>query len=626
MQASKADLSMALKLEQLQRNLDAIQGTMKDFYKLAEGSKELRELVTNQITQYALSVRASKLDKDELENFFKFPYVIIPGKHEAEFYLAIPKFVDAQFGYLHKVTESFNIFLVNRYVDWLGELPEAIKKELNMPDPLDVYFDGTYLVGPDIKKAKEKYGKYIKGTEKGKLLVDKSRHFELLANLIKDGILPFVPKPVPQEDMVERRCDFELRDYQKDAWEEFLTYSNIGVFFPPSTGKTFLGIYGMTHIKGPHLVAVPTRTLIEQWEERIELYTDLTKDDVEVMTYHRAWKQTKKYKLVIVDEVHHLPANEFSKMATIPRDYFMGLSATPQREDNREEYIFALSGKPVGLAWPVFKKLGIIQNPTMNVWILKNEVDKMKRLATLLEEQKKTIIFSDSIELGRIVSKRFNIPHIYAETKQRLVKIHEALCSVVSRVGDEGISLPDIERVIEISWLYGSRRQELQRFTRLLHGQGTKGEGHILMTVEEYQRDHKRLFGIMDKGFKIVLHREGVSEKMIQKPLKHAQQRRPTTMPNKPITLETNHPILSMPGIQKQLITLNTRERNFINLLFQREGKPVSKEAAAMLLGFSSTHSFEATLRFKKLEDMKLIQKEGKSSYKADLTLMGFAK
>jgi len=563
MQASKGDLSVVLKLEQLQRNLDAIQGTMKDFYKLAEGSQEVRELVTNQITQYALSIRASKLDKDELQNFFKFPYVIIPGKHEAEFYLAIPKFVDAQFGWLHKVTPSFNIFLVNRYVDWLGELPEAIKKELNMPDPLDVYFDGTYLVGPDAKKAKEKYGKYIKGIEKGKLLVDKSRHFEFLANLIKDGILPFVPKPVPQEDMVERRCDFELRDYQKDAWEEFLTYSNIGVFFPPSTGKTFLGIYGMTHIKGPHLVAVPTRTLIEQWEERIELYTDLTKDDVEVMTYHRAWKQTKKYKLVIVDEVHHLPANEFSKMATIPRDYFMGLSATPQREDQREEYIFALSGKPVGLAWEIFKKLGIIQSPPMHVWILKNEVDKMKRL-------------SDSIELGKIVSKRFNIPHIYAETKQRLVKIHESICSVVSRVGDEGISLPDIERVIEISWLHGSRRQELQRFTRLLHGQGTKGEGHILMTAQEYQTDHKRLFGIMDKGFKIVLHREGVSEKMItQKPLKDAQQRHPATlpanMPSKITDFEAQHPILSLPGIKKKLALLRDVERKCVTLLFQRE-------------------------------------------------------
>lgn len=627
------DLGIQLKVQQLARTLDIAVESLKDFTKLAEGSEEIREWATNEITKYALSIKTSKLDKDELENFFKYPYCIIPGKHEGEYYLAIPKFIDAHFGWLHKVTPSYNIFMVNKYVDWLGELPAALKKELKFPDPLDVYLDGDHLVGSDVNKAYTKYAGYVKKKEKnGTLLIDKSRHFELLVSLIKDGILPFVPKPLAQEDIVERKCDFQLRDYQEAAWKEFAKYSNIGAFFPPSTGKTFLALFAMTHIKGPHLVVVPTRLLMEQWKERIELYTDLTEDEYEVMTFYKGIKQDKKYKLLIIDEVHHLPSNEFSKLSTVKRDYCIGLSATPQREDQREEYIFALTGKPVGLSWETFKKLGIIQNPTLNVWIVKNEQDRMRRLGSILEEKMKTIIFCDYIEMGKTYADKFKIPFVYGDSKDKLAKIKDTETSIVSRVGDEGISLPDIRRVIEISWLHGSRRQELQRFTRLLHGQGIQGEGHIIMTISEYQQDHKRLFGIMDKGFKIVLHREGISEKVIQQ--SHDQAPKSSAKKNQKLQIsntvqeyqiQSNHPILSLPGIKKKLAQLTKPEQKLIELLYTREKEDFSGEGLAMLLGYLTWDSFRHVIDFKKLQSMKLISRS-KGKFKADLSLIGLAK
>jgi len=599
---TKQDLSFQLKIEQLRRILDNAAQAVEDFTKLAEGSNQLKEDAENEITKYALSLRSSKLDKDELGSFFQYPYCILPAKREGEYYLAIPKFINAQFGWLEKVTPSYNIFLVNKYVDWLGELPQALKKELKFPDPLNLFFDGEYLVGPDIAKAKEKYAQFIKREEKdGRLLIDKSKHFEMLANLIKDGILPFIPKPIEPEDYTERKCDFELRPYQKEAWEEFKKYSNIGAFFPPSTGKTFLGIYAMTHIKPPHLVVVPSKLLIEQWKERIELYTDLQPNEYDVMTYYAGIKSDKKYKLMIIDEAHHLPANEFSKLATIQKDYCMGLSATPQREDGREEYIFALTGKPVGLAWEHFKKLGIIANPPLHVWIVKNETDRIKQVDELLRTERKTIIFADSIEMGRTYSKRFDIPHVYGDTKQRLSKIQDNLVTIVSRVGDEGVSLPDIERVIEISWLYGSRRQELQRFTRLLHGKGTSGEGHIIMTVQEYQSDHKRLFGIMDKGFKIVLHREGIEDREISKVPISAQPRprlyaRPTrTTTAKPEELtntlsEQQYPLLKYLGIRKIVESLSKGQRKVMLFLIdpQNQNQSFTVQQIAMSLGYKN--------------------------------------
>src|SRR3990167_9833997 len=264
--SNQKSLDISLQFENINRHLSQAKEAIKDFQKLAQDSDELREWASDQITRFALSVRASKLDKDELNNFFDYPYVIIPGKNDNERYLAIPKFIDAQFGWLHKVTPSFNIFLVNPYVDWLGELPDAIKKEMKFPDPLDVFLDGEHLTGSDTKKAFEKYSQYITKKEKdGRLLIDKSRHFEFLAKLIKDGIRPFTYKPIDKEDFIERKCDFEPRDYQLEAFDVFKKYSNIGAFFPTSTGKTFLGLYAMTHVKGSWIIAVPSRLLVEQW-------------------------------------------------------------------------------------------------------------------------------------------------------------------------------------------------------------------------------------------------------------------------------------------------------------------------------------------------------------------------
>lgn len=618
------DLSLALKIEQLKHNLDKASTAIKDFEIVAKESVEIREYVTNEIAKYALSIRSSKLDKDELNNFFKSPYCVLPGKHEGECFLAIPKFIDTHFGWLHKVTPSYNIFLVNQYVDWLGELPAALKKEMKFPDPLDIRLDGSYLVGSDTDKVLQKYSKFVSKQKDGRLLVDKSQHFEMLASLIKDGILPFTPKPVNKDDLVNRKCEFELRDYQLEAWKEFLKYSNIGAFFPPSTGKTWLGMYALTHVQGPHVVAVPSRILVEQWIERIELYTDLkvtddmTKEgyDVYVGTYQSVIKAKIKFKLKIIDEVHHLPANEFSKLATIESEYCIGLSATPQREDEREEYIFALTGKPVGIAWETFKKLGIIQNPPMHVWIVKNEMGRVRQLENLLQSQMKTIIFCDSIEMGKIISKRFDLPHIHGASKERLEAIQDAPVSVVSRVGDEGVSLPDIERVIEVNWLHGSRRQELQRFTRLLHGKGTKGEAHIIMTGVEYQADHKRLFGLMDKGFQVILHREGEKEThftgytkdtRVQTKPKERQVREERKEVSKPIKFETNHAILKLPGVLKLAAQLITNEQKAVDAFYNMPKEIFTAKRICRMLGYKEVK--DSNIVFGKLVKLGFIKK-----------------
>lgn len=625
-----------LKMLRVRALVDQIKAALPSLEELASTTDEIRGDIQQQIANYALSLKTTKLKPEELEAFFKKPYLTLPVPgHRDNWYLIIPRFVDIQVGWLERQTEAYNVFLVNRYVEWLGDLPEEIKKQLGFKPGLHLELQGDQLVGPreDLEKAWGKYRPFLKDRDDKRIIINQRRAFDLIASLVKDGILPFSPHPVQQSDLVDKPVDFELRDYQRDAWNKFLLYSNIGVFYPASVGKTFLGLYAMSKVKGPHLVVVPTRLLMEQWVDRIEAHTQLKPEEYVVTTYQGAIKKQagKEWGLKIIDEVHHMPANQFSKLALIKSKYIIGLTASPTREDGREEYIFALTGYPVGLGWQHFKEMGIIKSPLCHVWLLKNFEAKIARLKALLQEEKKTLIFSDSIETGKIIASRFNLPHIYGETKERLSQIQEAQVSVISRVGDEGVSLPDIERVIEVSWLFGSRRQELQRFTRLLHGQTRDpGEHHILMTVDEYLHDRKRLFSVMDKGFKLEIHREGVSEESINKRIESPMPyHRRTTKTNgaeetsqQPIMEGSIAGIMNLPGVKKIMAGLNGSQKRVYELLIKNDGQWFKKSSLPLLLGYTSENSMMASVNFPEMYQRGLIEqrrtKEG-TEYRANI-------
>ncbi len=618
----------SLQIEHLMRKIDEIKSIFPALKELAKGSEEIRDKVTSEITKFAMSIRSMRLDQDELNSFFDYPYVISKEKGDGEHqrHLAIPKFCDVQLGYLDRVTESFNVFVINPYVDLLGEIPDHVRKELDIPDPLDLKLEGDYLYGPDIEKAKKEFPEFIKSqTKDGRLLVDKSRYFEFLVKMIKKGIRPFAKKSIPQDCFVNRKCDFILRDYQEKIWKQFLEFSFCGIFIPPSTGKTFIGIYGTTHLKGPHIIAMRTTTLVEQWIERIELYTDLKVSDkysddesidVFVFTYQSAIKygHKRKWGLRIIDEAHHVPSNMFSKLLSIQCAYGMGLTASPFREDDRTPYIFAFTGHAIGLDWTTFRKLGIIQNPECHVWIVKNDKERIIKVKEILatHHRGKALIFCDIIEYGENLSKELNVPFVHGKSKIKLQALKDNDVIIGSRIFDEGISF-DITLTIEVKWLFGSRSQELQRVTRSLHNsinKGIPGKHHIIFTAAEYIHDHKRLFSLYDKGFKIEIHREGVDEKVIEKAMNrsNAKKQNNNIGPRKIIPFETDHPVLSLPGIQKKLGFLNKKQQQLVTLLFTKDNKEFTQHQLAMLLGFANDNSFRVTIQLKKLKEMELIK------------------
>ena len=464
------------------------------------------------------------IDIDALSAFCKKPYVILP-KAKNEYWIIVPRYVRFQLGWLERQTESYNIFVVNKYIDWIAPLPHDLKARLGLEGYLSKAV--IHARGPgessilevgdgEIDRAWDKYKKRLTSKVRGKddqFYIKRGTEWDLLAELIQDGMLPFEPKPIDDKDLREDLGTIELRDYQKRAWDALETYGAIGVFWAPGAGKTFLSLYAGNRIKGSKLVVVPMKTLVEQWNSRIRKYATHPQE-WEVKTYQYitmksrlAKYQKKKYKVIIFDEVHHLPSTHFSKLAHMQADYRIGLSASPYREDGRTEYIFALTGYPVGLKWRELISLGIVQEPDVKVYVYNTISQKRADLSKVVYSRTgKILIYCDSIDLGHSLKRDLGVEFVHGGTKNRMEILQRDRVVIASRVADEGISLPDLDIVVEYDFLFGSRRQEAQRAGRLMHGEG-KGEHIIMMTEDELNKYEKRLYGLEEQGFRIRFER-----------------------------------------------------------------------------------------------------------------------
>ena len=167
------------------------------------------------------------------------------------------------------------------------------------------------------------------------------------------------PKPI-REDL---SLSYQLRPYQREALEAWMANKMRGVIaLPTGAGKTIVALAAIAELKAPTLIVVYTREQLKQWMEKIREGLGLAPWEVgayygeekriapvTVTTYQTAWRRSgelaDKFSLLIVDEVHHLPADKFRLIAeNILAPYRMGLSATPERSDGKHEYLFRLMG------------------------------------------------------------------------------------------------------------------------------------------------------------------------------------------------------------------------------------------------------------------------------------------
>ena len=311
--------------------------------------------------------------------------------------------------------------------------------------------------------------------------------------------------------------EIELRDYQEEYVEKAHEKKAAVLANPAGSGKTVTSIGLMTKIDAPTLILVPQRNLVGQWKRELLDKTTLTEDqigeyhgdqkkmnDVTIATYHMAGEKTnifrKEWGLIIFDEVHHIPSKLFRKTADLQSTRRIGLSASPVREDTKEREIFALIGQEIGSDWARFFAEGHVVKPDVEIQLVEWASDhyrhkyeeasgikkaiiasknpaKKQNLEEILEEHEgdKTIIFCDWIDQGETLSEEYDIPFVSGETdfedrEDYFEKFRndELTTIIVSRIGDEGLDLPDAEIGIVMSGQGGSRRQATQRAGRVM--------------------------------------------------------------------------------------------------------------------------------------------------------------
>jgi len=433
---------------------------------------------------------------------------------------------------------SHNVFLLNQSTKWFtGPLPDFIAREVNLPTPPPITVqDGVIHFDKSTQEEVEKkFGQHLSLIEEDKATIKQGHHYDIIADIIESGRLPFVPRPVLQDDL--RESDFTtIKDdltgktskleifsgkyaFEGEAYKTFLKYGCALIVWSPGTGKTVVGTYAFSTVKGRKALLVPTLTLKEQWRQFFTDNCPRLLNEVEIYTYkgmsNQDWIKLSReeFALMVFDESHWLPAPTFSKIATLHIKYRMGLSASPKREDGKEKWIVALSGIPVGEDWRNLMQILGKKYHTVNVHVVKDYDAKFELLKELYNPNRRTLIFVELLAHGEKIAEHFSLPFISGTTKHRLNVIKNAKSFVASRVLELGVSVKDLEALIEYSFQKGSRREAIQHAGRLMHSE-LEGRVHdILFTVEELELYGKRLYGLYEKGFRyrLIPHLSGVT-------------------------------------------------------------------------------------------------------------------
>jgi superfamily II DNA or RNA helicase len=140
----------------------------------------------------------------------------------------------------------------------------------------------------------------------------------------------------------------ELHEYQiqaLDTWKQ--EHGRGSIVLPTGAGKTLVAVHAILHVSASTVILVPTTSLLYQWyalltnvfQTEIGVYYSSEKRvlPVTVTTYHSAGDLIAEYgnsfKLLICDEVHHLPAKTWGEAALMaPAPFRLGLTATYPEE------------------------------------------------------------------------------------------------------------------------------------------------------------------------------------------------------------------------------------------------------------------------------------------------------
>ena len=239
--------------------------------------------------------------------------------------------------------------------------------------------------------------KYLKKGDGNYFLLSKLDRGTVKAKMVKMGfpVDDRIPLKKGGELSFDLKDTVEVRDYQKDSVDAFLSSGGYGtIVLPCGSGKTIVGIETAVRLKTNTLILCPNVSSVHQWIRELLDKTTLTEDQIgeysgekktikpvtvctyQVLTYRTKNEKAKEtdpvyphfslfsdnnWGLVIYDEVHMLPAPVFRITAELQSIYRLGLTATLIREDGREDEVFSLVGpKRYDTPWAELTQKGYI--------------------------------------------------------------------------------------------------------------------------------------------------------------------------------------------------------------------------------------------------------------------------
>ncbi|CAH0729812.1 unnamed protein product, partial [Brenthis ino] len=383
-----------------------------------------------------------------------------------------------------------------------------------------------------------------------------------------------------------------LRPYQEKSLRKMFGNGRARsgvIVLPCGAGKSLVGVTAVCTVRKRALVLCNSGVSVEQWKQQFKCwstaddsmicrFTSEAKDKpmgagILITTYsmithgqRRSWEaeqtmkwlQAQEWGLVVLDEVHTIPAKMFRRVLTIVHSHAkLGLTATLLREDDKiADLNFLIGPKLYEANWLELQAQGYIARvQCAEVWCpmtpefyreyLVEKINK-KMLLYVMNPSKfracqylvryherrgdKTIVFSDNVYALRHYAVKMNKPYIYGPTSQneriqilQNFKFNPKVNTIfVSKVADTSFDLPEANVLIQISSHGGSRRQEAQRLGRILRAKkGALAEEYNAFfytlvsqdTLEmAYSRKRQRFLVNQGYSYKVITELKGMDQ------------------------------------------------------------------------------------------------------------------
>lgn len=394
------------------------------------------------------------LSRDEYEDLLRIGDYIGRINNKSVFRINFDKIMRENLSY-NEVLE-----LIENYNGIIPEIDKTkLRKELEKRRSVEIYWDGSRIVlrphfylGDIYRKIRDK----INYDKKRRMFFVKPIYFfDVKKELSQMGVYIIDKTNIPLEAKLNFTISLKisLRPYQKEAVKQWLKTKRGIIALPTGAGKTVIAIAAIAELNVRTLIVTFTKDQMFQWKDMILKYTNLTYDKIglyygdekrlgpiTITTYQTAFRHIVKispmFSLLVIDEVHHLPADKFKYIAmNAIAPYRLGLSATVVREDGKHEELFPLMGGIV--YWKTANELaneGYLANyiiKTIYVDLTREEKKQLREFLILYRKFSKGRKFQELLEAAKKGDRSaINALRVHSRIKQIVQKSKEKIKTV----------------------------------------------------------------------------------------------------------------------------------------------------------------------------------------------------